>query len=78
METKNVNGDVLSNEVFETKEELMENFVDAMEDNDVATIKVTKEVTRDLLTNQRKNFITKKLRKLERKHKTLVEELSKG
>lgn len=78
METRNANDDVLDNKVFETQEELMDNVSAALEDNEVKTIKVTKDVTMDVLTDQRKNFIEKKLRKLERKHEALVQELKKG
>jgi hypothetical protein len=75
METRNVSGDVLSNEVFEEKEDLVDAFNDAMDDVEVKTIKVTKDVVSDDLTDQRKKFLHKKIRKLERKHAVYRQEL---
>ena len=72
----NVNGSPLSEEVFETKEELKQAFNKAIENEEVNTIKVTKNKPK--MTEQRYNFIEKKLKKLENQYNTLVEELQKG
>ena len=75
METRNVNGDVLSTEVFEEKEELVQAFADKLEDNDVATISVVKDVK---LTELRKKVIHKQMRKLRTKYDLLQQELNQG
>jgi len=75
METRNVNGDVLSSETFKEKEELVQAFTDKLEDNDVATISVVKEVK---LTELRKKVIHKQMRKLRTKYDLLQQELNQG
>ena len=75
METRNVNGDVLSSQVFEEKEELVQAFADKLEDNDVATISVVKERK---MTDIRKKVINKQMRKLDRKFNLLEQDLKQG
>lgn len=77
METRNVNGDVLSNEVFKEKEELVKAFADELENKEVKTIEVTKDITTNyVISDTRKNYINKKIRKLNRKLAEYKSELS--
>jgi len=77
METRNVNGDVLSNEVFEEKAEMLNSFEEALEDRDVKTIEVTKDIkTNNDISDDRKNYVNKKVRKLHRKIAEYQKELN--
>jgi len=72
METKNVNGDILSQETFETKEELIKSFSAAMDDDNVYETKVIK------MTDTRRKVVEKKMRKLRTKLDVYNNELAKG
>lgn len=76
METRNVSGDILSNEVFEEKEELVQAFDEALEDKEVALIKVTKDIP--AMTDIRRNTVERQVRKLNRKLQVLNDELKTG
>jgi len=77
METRNVNGDVLSNEVFEEKEEMLNSFQEALENKEVKTIEVTKDIkTNNDISDNRKNYVNKKIRKLHRKIAEYQKELN--
>ena len=76
METRNVSGDMLSNEVFEEKEELVQAFDEALEDKEVALIKVTKDIP--AMTDIRRNTVERQVRKLNRKLQVLNDELKTG
>jgi len=77
METRNVNGDVLSNEVFEEKEEMLNSFQEALENKEVKTIEVTKDIkTNNTISDERRNYVNKKVRKLHRKIAEYQKELN--
>jgi len=75
METRNGNGDVLSNEVFEEKKEITEAFEKAMDNVEVKTIKITKDIP---MTEERRRTVEKKLRRTLLKAAELEREIKEG
>jgi len=74
MQTRNYNNEVISDNTYENKKELINDFEAAIEDKDVKTIEVTKDVVPHI-SDSRKQYVMKKLRKLERKQFELKSEL---
>jgi len=76
METRNASGTLLSSEIYEDKEELRNKFAEKLDDNEVAEIKVTKDIPiKAAITDMRRKVVHKQMRKLQRKLDVLTQEL---
>jgi len=68
MQTRDITGNELSNEVFEEKAEMLESFDRALDNKEVKTIEVTKDIKpNNVISEERRNYVNKKVRKLHRK-----------